>query len=202
MRPVTPDDLPTLLELGDELRDQILPVEGGARVRSGTMAARAALAQRYSEAIADPDRHLVLAVGGKEGEREEPLGMALLVIASANALLDIPAVHLSHAVVSDRHRRRGAGKALVTAAASFAEEHGIEQLVVSVHPGSRDAARFFARLGFVPLAVRRTAPVAVVRRRLALGERTAEHLVRRRRKPQVRPLGLGVPLGSADAGNS
>ena len=37
---------------------------------------------------------------------------------------------------------------------------GIEQLVISVDPGSRDSARFFARLGFVPLAVRRTAPVA------------------------------------------
>ncbi len=166
------------------------------------MAGRAALTQRYAEAVADPDRHLVLAVGGKDGAPEEPLGMALLTIASANALLDIPAVHVSHAVVSDRHRRRGAGKALVAAAAAFAEEHGIEQLVVSVHPGSREANRFFARLGFAPLAVRRTAPVALVRRRLSLGERTAEHLVRRRPTRPVRALGVGLPLGSADGGDS
>jgi ribosomal protein S18 acetylase RimI-like enzyme len=198
---VTLDDLPALLEFGEELRDQVLPVEGGARTR-GTMAARAALSQRYTEAIADPDRHLVLAVGGKVGDPEEPLGMALLTIATANALLDIPAVHVSHAVVSDKHRRRGAGKALVAAAASFAEEHGIDQLVVSVHPGSREAARFFARLGFAPLAVRRTAPVSVVRRSLSLGERNAEHLVRRRTKRPVRPVGIGVPLGSADGGDS
>lgn len=196
VRPVTLDDLPTLLELGAELRDQVVPVEGSRR--GSTMAGRAALSQRYSEAIADPERHLVLAVGGKEGEPEEALGMALFSISSANALLDIPAVHVSHAVVPDKHRRRGAGKALIAAAASFADEHGIEQLVVSVHPGSRDAARFFARLGFAPLAVRRTAPVAVVRRRLSQGERL-QHVVRR---PRRATLGLGLPLGSADGGDS
>jgi ribosomal protein S18 acetylase RimI-like enzyme len=199
VRPVTPDDLPTLLEFGDELREQLLPVEGGVRVRGSSMATRAALVQRYTEAIADPERHLVLAVGGKDGEPEEPLGMALLTIATANALLDIPAVHVSHAVVSDRHRKRGAGKALVAAAASFAEEHGIDQIVVSVHPGSREAARFFARLGFVPLAVRRTAPVAVVRRRLSLGERTADHLVRRRPR---RPPATAPRVRQADGGDS
>lgn len=201
VRPVTLADLQTLLELGDELRDQVLPGEGRSGSRQGNMAGRAALAQRYTEAIEDPERHLVLAVGGLDGAPEEPLGMALLTIASANALLDIPAVHVSHGVVSDKHRRRGAGKALVAAAASFAEDHGIDQLVVSVHPGSRDAARFFARLGFAPLAVRRTAPVSVVRRRLAQGERT-EQGIRRRSMRLSRPAGLGLPLGSADGGDS
>ena len=200
VRPVTLADLPVLLELGEDLREQLLPVEGGTGRSRGSMAGRASLAQRYAEAVEDPERHLVLAVHGREGEAEEVLGMALFTVASANALLDIPAVHVSHAVVPDRHRRRGAGKALVAAAASYAEERGIEQLVVSVHPTSRDAARFFARLGFAPLAVRRTAPVAVVRRRLGGAERTGEHLVRRRPKRAV--LG-GLPLGSvADRGDS
>jgi ribosomal protein S18 acetylase RimI-like enzyme len=164
-------DLPVLLELGAELREQVLPVEGRARANAprGT-ASRAALSQRYCEAIADPDRELVLAVGGKDGEPEVPLGMALFTVSPANALVDIPAVHMSHAVVAARHRKRGAGKALVAAAAAYAEERGIDQLVVSVHPGSRDAARFFARLGFAPQAVRRTAPVSLVRRRLTAGE--------------------------------
>lgn len=195
VRAVTTEDLPVLLALGDELREQVLPAEGGSRSRS-TQVSRPAMAQRYAHAIEDPERHLVLAVGGKQGAPEEALGMALFTVASANALLDIPAVHVSHAVVADRHRKRGAGKALVAAAASFAEERGIEQLVVSVHPGSRDAARFFARLGFAPLAVRRVAPVAAVRRRLAAGERLpSEHVVRLRRRP-VRVRGTsGLPLG-------
>ncbi len=178
VRPATADDLPALLAFGDELRDQLLPADGTSRSR--TMPPRPALEFRYLEAIADPARHLVIAVG--DGEHEEPLGMALFTVASANALLDLPAVHMSHAVVADRHKRRGAGKALVAAAAAYAEEQGIEQLVASVHPGSRDANRFFARLGFAPLAVRRVAPVALVRRRLLLGDRALD-----RRRPPRRP---------------
>ncbi len=107
---------------------------------------------------------------------------------------------MSHAVVSNRYKRRGAGKALVAAAAALAEERGIEQLVVSVNPGSRDANRFFARLGFAPLAVRRAAPVAVVRRSLAAGDvRPADHVVRRRprRGPRLRAGVTTLPLGPA-----
>ena len=127
--------------------------------------------------------------------------MALLTVAPANALLDLPAVHMSHAVVADRHKRRGAGKALVCAAAAHAEAHGIDQIVVSVHPGSRDANRFFARLGFAPMAVRRVAPVAVVRRRLSQVEaRPADdHVVRRRARRLGRSTPSSVPLGRAEA---
>ncbi|MCW2613829.1 MAG: GCN5-related N-acetyltransferase [Frankiales bacterium] len=196
VRPAEVADLPALLAFGDELRDQLLPSEVGARPRGVPAMARAYLEQRYVEALEDADRHLVVVVG----EDDEPLGMALFTVASANALLDLPAVHMSHAVVADRHKRRGAGKALVGAAASFAEQRGLEQIVVSVHPGSRDANRFFARLGFAPLAVRRVAPVAMVRRRLAQGDhRPADHVVRRRPRRLGRPANPApVPLGPAD----
>ncbi|MCW2667999.1 MAG: family N-acetyltransferase, partial [Frankiales bacterium] len=178
VRPATAEDLPVLLAFGEELRDQLLPVSEGTKRGPGAVACtRSVLEARYAEALADPDRHLVIAVD----DQDEPLGMALFAIGPANALLDLPAVHMSHAVVSNRSKRRGAGKALVAAAAALAEERGIEQLVVSVNPGSRDANRFFARLGFAPLAVRRAAPVAVVRRSLASADvRPADHVVRRR----------------------
>ena len=196
VRAATEADLPALLAFGEELRDSVIgPLpELGGRSRGGAPAtARTSLEQRYLEALDDDARHLVVVVG----EEDEPLGMALLTVASANALLDIPAVHMSHAVVGDRHKRRGAGRALVAAATSYAEERGIEQLVVSVHPGSRDANRFFARLGFAPLAVRRTAPVAAVRRRLASVETrpVGEHVVRRRPR-RARLVGT-APLGPA-----
>lgn len=178
VRAVEDADLPVLLALGDELREQLLAPESPVRGRSAS-AGRASLEQRYVEAIADPDRHLVLAVEGPS-DAEVVLGMAMLTVAPTNALLDIPAVHVTHVVVSGRHRKRGAGRSLVAAAAAFADERGIEQLVVSVNPGSREAARFFARLGFAPVAVRRSAPVSVVKRRLVLGERSAEPIARRR----------------------
>ncbi|MEX2289854.1 MAG: GNAT family N-acetyltransferase [Mycobacteriales bacterium] len=200
VRPATVEDVPALLALGDELREALLPSppEAGSRPRGTPAGARAVLETRYLEALADPARHLVVVVN----EAEEPFGMALFTIASANALLDLPAVHMSHAVVADRHKRRGAGKALVAAAAAHAEQNGLEQIVVSVHPGSRDANRFFARLGFVPLAVRRVAPVGVVRRRLAQAERTPVDHVGRLRPRRIGRRGKapGMPLGPADTG--
>lgn len=196
VRPATEADLPALLRLGDELRAQLLPGEGA---RGGAAAAhRGGGAQaRYLEALGDRRRHLVVVVDGP-ADAEEVLGMALLTVAPANALLDHLAVHMNHAVVADRHRRRGAGRALVAAAAAFADERGVDQLVVSVHPGSREANRFFARLGFAPLAVRRSAPVAAVQRRLAAAElRPVEQAVRRRRRPDRSALGiLPFPFGS------
>lgn len=178
VRAVEDVDLPVVLELGEELREQLLSPEAPVRGRTAT-AGRAALEQRYREALADPDRHLLVAVQGPS-EAEQVLGMAMLTLGVTNALLDVPAVHVTHVVVSGRSRKRGAGRALIAAAAAFAEERGIEHLVVSVNPGSREAARFFARLGFAPVAVRRTAPVSVVKRRLVLADRGAEPLVRRR----------------------
>jgi ribosomal protein S18 acetylase RimI-like enzyme len=192
VRAVRTDDLPVLVALGEELREQLLDTP--TRSRSAA-AGRAAVEQRYLAAIEDPDRHLVLAVAGAP-EEEAVLGMALLTVGQTNPLLDVPAVHVSHAVVAGRQRRRGAGKALVAAAAAFAEERGIEHLVVSVNPTSRDAARFFARLGFAPAAVRRTAPVSVVRRRLAAEERAVEPLARRR---VGRPLPVTARMRRADA---
>jgi len=195
VRPATADDLPALLAFGEELREQLSPAVDGKRVRTTPAAGRTGLESRYLDALNDPDRHLVVAVT----EDDAKLGMALFTIAPANALLDTPALHVSHAVVADRHKRRGAGRALVAAAATFAEEHGLDQVVVSVHPGSRDANRFFARLGFAPLAVRRVAPTAVVRRRLASADtRIVEHVVRRRSMRLGRhPASPVVPLGPA-----
>jgi ribosomal protein S18 acetylase RimI-like enzyme len=178
VRAVTADDLPALLSLGQQLREQLVAGSESRGRGNGP-----ALEQRYLDAIADPDRHLVLAV---EGSPERVLGMALFTVTTSNPLLDIPAVQVTHTVVATDSRKRGAGRALVAAAAAYADERGIDQLVVSVNPTSRDAARFFARLGFAPLAVRRTAPVSVVKRRLAFVERAEDpHLRRRVLRPVV-----------------
>jgi ribosomal protein S18 acetylase RimI-like enzyme len=181
VRPAVQADLPALVALGAELREALLPADGG--VRPTSPAGRSLLEQRLREAIDSDDRHLVLVVG----ERDEPLGMALFTVGPANALFPSPALHMTHGVVSDRHRRRGAGRALVAAAAACAEERGLDQVVVSVRAGSRDANRFFARLGFAPLAVRRTASVTTIRRALAQNEASGGA---RRRRP--RRLGTGA----------
>jgi ribosomal protein S18 acetylase RimI-like enzyme len=80
--------------------------------------------------------------------------------------------------VADAHRRRGAGKALVSAAVLYADEHGAENVVVSVYPQHRDANRFYARLGFAPYVVRRVAGVGPLRRKLGSPEGRAALLRR------------------------
>lgn len=197
VRPATPDDLPGLVAISEELREQLLPTGEVGLERSSAPAARTGLEGRYAETLEDPDRHLVVVVDTSSADPDEPLGMALLTVAPANALLDLRAVHMSHSVVADRHRRRGAGRALVASAAAFAEERGVDQLVVSVHPGARDANRFFARLGFAPLAVRRVASVAAVRRHLAAGERAPDEHAGRLRRPGRKRVTSHLPLGPA-----
>ena len=197
VRPAAERDVPALLAFGEQLRDQLAVTSDGLRGRGTPVSAREALEARYVEALSAPDRHLVVAVD----DQDQPLGMALFCVAPTNALLDLPALHISHAVVDDRHKRRGAGKALVAAAAAYAEERGLDQMVVSVNPGSRDANRFFARLGFAPLAVRRVAPVSVVRRRLQSVDSGPAEVLRRRtvRAPRRRGAAPAVPLGGAGA---
>lgn len=194
VRAAQPRDLPALVGLAGEVREALLP-SPDAGLRPTSPAGRAALEHRLRAALVDPDRHVVVV----QSEAGETLGMALLTVADANALFDSPAVHMTHAVVGDRFRRRGAGRALVAAAVAYAEENGTDQVVVSVRPGSREANRFYARLGFAPLALRRSAQVSTVRRSLAAGELPASRLRPRRVAPAVVPDRPPAPAAPAAA---
>jgi ribosomal protein S18 acetylase RimI-like enzyme len=158
IRGATADDIPALLDLWSQLREQA-PRRGARPI---TPAVLESVEQRYVAAIDEPNCRLLVAT-----LEDVVAGMALLGVSSASALLDTPAVQVSHMCVADRYRRRGVGKALVTAAAAYADECGVEQVMVSVYPQQRDANRFFARLGFAPMVVRRVAMVSVLRRQLA-----------------------------------
>jgi ribosomal protein S18 acetylase RimI-like enzyme len=88
-------------------------------------------------------------------------------------LYDNPTVQVSYLLVRPQLRRRGVGRAILSAATAYAEQLGAEHVMVNVFPAMRDANRYFARLGFSPLAVRRVAAVSTLRRRLALDARAA-----------------------------
>lgn len=193
VRAASEADLPVLVELAGGLREALVPAVDGS-LRPGTPAARAALDQRLRDALASLDRRLVLAVD----ETDRPLAMALLSVGPCNALVETRAVHVTHLAVDDRHRRRGAGRALVGAAAAFAEEVGVDAVVVSVRPGSREANRFFARLGFAPLAVRRVASVSTVRRRLVQSEPARGIVARRRARAAEHPALAALEPVDAD----
>jgi ribosomal protein S18 acetylase RimI-like enzyme len=134
------------------------------------------LRDRCALLLAD-ERHRVLLA---EDEAGTVLGAAVVGADPLSGLLDPPSVYLSHLLVAAEHRKRGAGRALVAAAAAFAEEVGVDSVVVGVSPSGRDANRFFARLGFAPLVIRRIAPVAALRRTLSAADPVSvDHVVRR-----------------------
>jgi GNAT superfamily N-acetyltransferase len=122
--------------------------------------------ERYRRLLEDSDRHVLLAVD----ENGEPLGMGVVATDRTGHLLDIPAVRLTHLIVERRHRRMGVGRSLIAAAVSFAERNGVEHVTVGVSPTSREGNRFLARLGFMPVLVRRVASVQVLRRHLVVPE--------------------------------
>ncbi len=100
-------------------------------------------------------------------------GFAVLTLDPLGPLYESPTVQVSYLLVRPQLRRRGVGRAILTAVTTHAERVGAEQVVVNVFPAMRDANRYFARLGFSPMAVRRVAAVSTLRRRLALDARTA-----------------------------
>jgi GNAT superfamily N-acetyltransferase len=84
-----------------------------------------------------------------------------------------PVVQAIHPHVAPRFQGRGVGRALMDAAVTYAEDHGIAHVASAALAGSRDANRFFARLALGPMATLRLAPTAVIRAKLSVGSRHA-----------------------------
>ena len=165
------------MQIWDELRQQ-----GGRLERLGPAPTHGEAVERLRQICGDPASRTVLAVVGAE-----PVGMTILAAAPATPLSDELAVHVHYLYVRDRFRRRGAGRAMLAAAAAFAEEVGAEHVTTSAPPQLRDTNRFLARLGFAPVVVRRSVPVVVLRRRLvAAGVAAADHILARRRMKRLR----------------
>ncbi len=79
-------------------------------------------------------------------------------------------------------RRAGVAKALLTAVLDLAERSGCEVVTSNVPTPSREANRFFARLGFGSVVTRRAVATAVLRRRLAPETVETGDALRRRRR--------------------
>lgn len=120
------------------------------------------------DAAASPEKRLVVAeVGGQVA------GAIYLRLGTVSPINLEPCVQSVHPRVFDHVRRHGAGRALVEAAAAFAEESGVLHLATAVPAQSRDANRFMARIGLAPVATYRVGPTSVVRSRIT-PQRTAE----------------------------
>jgi GNAT superfamily N-acetyltransferase len=183
-------DIPALLGLYDQLREA-----GPRRALSGQTDGgllREAATERFAAVIADPTQRLLVA--------EDDAGLAGMVLASVgttSTLSPTPAVVLSHLTVASHARRAGVGRVLIAAVTQWAADLDIDHVRVAVYASSREANRFFARLGFAPLSVNRIAPVSGLRRMLGAEVPAAEpdsgDVARRRR------LRLGITTGTRAA---
>jgi GNAT superfamily N-acetyltransferase len=173
VREAVAGDLPALVGLWRELRDE------GLRRRTNAPETDDQVAGRFELALADPDSRVLVAV-----YEDAVVGMAQLVRPRPTLVSDGASIELSAMHVADAHRRRGAGKALVTAAVAYADEIAAENIVVSVFPQHREANRFYARLGFAPFVTRRVASVPALRRRLGSPEGRAALLRRELHVPR------------------
>jgi GNAT superfamily N-acetyltransferase len=174
VREASVDDTPALLAMWSELRAM-----GGRIERLMPGPDTEALQARLEWVRDDPSSRALVAVV----DDDEVAGMTLLTESPYAPLFEQRAVHAHFLHVRDGYRRRGVGKALLAAAVAFAEEVGAEHVMTSVLPQMRETQRFYARLGFSPVVVRRSAPVSVLRRRLAPSGATSvtDSLLARRR---------------------
>jgi N-acetylglutamate synthase-like GNAT family acetyltransferase len=160
-------DIPELLDLFDQLR--AAGPRRSVSMPSDPSVMREAAAERFAAVISDPDQRLLVAEDG-----DGLAGMVLCSIGTSSTLATAPAVVLSHLTVAANSRRGGVGRVLVAAATQWAEECDVDHVRVAVYASSREANRFFARLGFAPVSVNRVAPVAGLRRILGAEVPAAE----------------------------
>jgi len=160
LRPAQDDDAEALVELWQSI------------MRKADREEMVADARRIiGEATEDPCSCVVVA------ELEGVVAGAVYLRATTITPVNLePVVQAVHPHVTARFQGRGVGRALIEAAVTYAEEHGIGHVASAAMTGSRDANRFMARLGLGPMATLRLAPASAVRVKLAAhgpGGRTA-----------------------------
>ncbi len=167
-----------VIPVDDDLQD-ITGLWLAAKIDSGTTqqaASRVVSDGRLAAALRRPGVQAFLArVDG------EPVGYA---ITSDNPFGVSPSSEISveQLWVAPDTRRLGVAKALLTAVLAAAERAGCEHVVSNVPTARRDANRFFARLGFTSVVVRRVVPTSHLRRRLAPETSESGHELLRRRR--------------------
>jgi ribosomal protein S18 acetylase RimI-like enzyme len=175
VRQAVPSDIAELLILTE---DNGLVEHAVPRARRARKSTSAALADRYSQLLCDPERLVLVAV---DEEKERLVGYAVLLEEQVGVLTPTATIYISHLLVAPSYRRRGAGRALLTGAVRHAEDRDIDHVVVGVQVAARDANRYLARLGFAPLVVRRVASVSALRRSLGIVDSIDRVALRRRR---------------------
>ena len=174
----------TVCELWEESRSDEGAVQSDAGVRKTTV-------DSIRNALARPE--MIAFVAYSDGR---PAGYVVLDDCSLNPFSDSSCLCIEQIYVRKDERGVGVARSLMQAVATFADLQGATEVACMVPSNVRDAHRFYARLGFTPLTVRRVASTAALRRKLAgdqVGPRHAlDQVLLRRRIARLRATGGGL----------
>ncbi|MGV1007294.1 MAG: GNAT family N-acetyltransferase [Dermatophilaceae bacterium] len=170
-----------------DLHPAVVDLWTALRVESGSSpesAARLVADGAVSAALDRPDVGAYVAVSDCR-----PMGYVVLSERPSTPFTEGGCVTIEQLYVAKDARHLGIAKALLAAVAAHAERTGSDQVASTVPAGGRDANRFFARLGFSPITIRRVASTTILHRRLAHepgSSHSREHLLARRRSARLR----------------
>lgn len=154
VRDAIPDDAEALLSIWTDFTSD---PPHQPRPSADAAGFRAAVA-RITE---DPLERLVVAL-----HDDRPVGVAHLRRAPLSLVHGEDAVHVGYLHVLSGFRRRGLGKLMMEAAATWAEEVGSRHIVAAVGANARDSNRFLTRLGMSQVAVLRATTVCGLKGKL------------------------------------
>ena len=194
IRPAGSADLDVVVRTAEELAGASADHErAGARLVCAQLPTT--LRERFAAALANPSVRILLAVEDHTEAGAEPVrGMAVLSVDTLSALMDQPTVTVHHLAVASAHRGHGVGRALLSEITVYAEQVGADHVVMSVAANGRESNRYFARLGFAPLVLRRVAGVQALRRTLGMNDVVDLRAHTRRRRAS---RALSFPLRGA-----
>ncbi len=170
-----------------DLHQAVVDLWTAYRVESGASPEAAArLAAEGAVSAALTRRDVLAYVAVSDGR---PVGYVVLTDRVASPFTESGCVAIDQLYVAKDARRLGIAKALLAAVAAHAERTGSDQVVSNVPAGGRDANRFFARLGFSPVTVRRITSTGSLHRRLTRESGSAhslDQMLARRRSARLR----------------
>ena len=167
VRVVTEEDLEALRPMWEEFLDQPGLIPDGA---PDDVLAKVRSALQASQLATDAGRGVQyrLVIASMDGQ---DVGFASLSVLGHGLLTESAAVVVDAMHVSPSLRKRGIGTELLREAIVLADEVGAVDIVVNTPARGRDVNRFYARNGFSAMVVRRSAPVAGLRRKLGVEPR-------------------------------
>ena len=164
LRDAEPEDAAALVQLWDDCaRDS--PVDGGEAFAHQPLWRRPAVpeaAEALALHLSSPSKRIILALVDGEVVGATVCDLSTLTPVTMDRILLVTEIQ-----VCPQHRRRNVAATLLSAAATYGEEHGCEVVVAAIPLQAKEPHRYLAKLGFTQVAAVRAIQASRLRSRLS-----------------------------------